>query len=131
VTIDKIKSPEESQDGCSSQFHPEEISHPRIELVDGTILTGFVARDRPGRKKLWPNLAVPGHHRRKRLEAQLIPIQKMETVGQLAGGVAHEFNSIPDRIIGQSDCCWGDLPEGRSRGQKRAEIAGPPVAPPR
>ncbi len=40
---------------------------------------------------------------RKRLEAQLFQSQKLETVGKLAGGIAHEFNSILTAIIGQSE----------------------------
>ena len=47
---------------------------------------------------------------RKRFEAQLLQSQKMETVGKLAGGVAHEFNSILTAIIGQSQLLIGDLP---------------------
>jgi len=47
---------------------------------------------------------------RKRIEAQLFQSRKMETVGRLAGGIAHEFNSIMTAIIGQSELILGDLP---------------------
>ncbi len=59
---------------------------------------------------------------RKRLEAQLIQSQKMETVGKLAGGVAHEFNSILTAIIGQSELLLADLPAGSPQTPKVAGI---------
>ena len=40
---------------------------------------------------------------RKRLEEQFIQSQKMEVVGHLAAGVAHDFNNILAVIIGYSD----------------------------
>jgi len=46
---------------------------------------------------------------RKQVEAQLFQSQKMETVGKLAGGVAHEFNSILTAIIGQAELMLADL----------------------
>jgi two-component system cell cycle sensor histidine kinase/response regulator CckA len=49
---------------------------------------------------------------RKRLEAHSFQSQKMETVGKLAGGIAHEFNSIMTAILGQSELMLSDLPEG-------------------
>ena len=60
---------------------------------------------------------------RKRFEAQMFQSQKMETVGRLAGGVAHEFNSIMTAIIGQSELMIGDLPAGGSLAKSAIEIS--------
>jgi two-component system cell cycle sensor histidine kinase/response regulator CckA len=46
----------------------------------------------------------------------------METVGKLAGGVAHEFNSILTAIIGQSELMLDDLPAGSPLRKSAAEI---------
>jgi PAS domain S-box-containing protein len=59
---------------------------------------------------------------RKQLEARMLQSQKMETVGKLAGGIAHEFNSILTAIIGQGELLLGDLPAGSPQAKSAVEI---------
>jgi len=46
---------------------------------------------------------VEDRTKHRQMEAQFVEAQKMEVIGQLAGGVAHDFNNIIGIIMGYSD----------------------------
>jgi PAS domain S-box-containing protein len=67
-----------------------------VRCVGGKVIaTQGIFRDVTERKK--------AELEKARLEAQLLHVQKMEAIGTLTGGIAHEFNNILTVIMGYGD----------------------------
>ncbi len=58
----------------------------------------------------------------EKLQYQLIQAQKMESVGRLAGGVAHDFNNMLSVIIGNAELALGDVSPGDKLQTRLEEI---------
>jgi PAS domain S-box-containing protein len=86
-----------------SAFPAEYVASP---LLDGGEIVGLV-------------LAFRDVTERRRLEDQLRQAQKMEAVGQLAGGVAHDFNNLLTAIVSFGRLVEESLPEGH---ESRADV---------
>ena len=59
---------------------------------------------------------------RRRLERRLHMVERLEAIGKLAGGIAHNFNNMLSTILGYSDLLLADLPIGDPRRQEIEEI---------
>ncbi len=58
------------------------------------------------------------------LQARIMDAQRMEAVGQLAGGVAHDFNNALTAILGYGDLLTEQLGEDKMIGRDLQEIMG-------
>jgi two-component system, cell cycle sensor histidine kinase and response regulator CckA len=84
----------------------------RFRHMDGSHLDllerAFIIRDHLGRAVQWVG-SLMNITARKQLQDQLVRSQKMEAFGQLAGGVAHDFNNYLTTILGYSDLLLDEL----------------------
>jgi signal transduction histidine kinase len=50
----------------------------------------------------------------EQLRAQLLQVQKMESIGRIAGGLAHDFNNLLTAVLGYIELAQGALPPNNS-----------------
>jgi len=77
--------------------------------------TDYVMKDRLQRLASAVARAVEdaaGRRERRRLEQQLLQARKMEAVGRLAGGLAHDFNNVLTAVLAAAELLLLDTPVG-------------------
>ncbi len=88
------------------------VFSPNGEVV---ALEGFIADITPMRQ---------AQAERELLAAQLNQAQKMESIGRLAGGVAHDFNNMLAVILGHAELALERVPQGDPLRDDLTEILG-------
>jgi PAS domain S-box-containing protein len=126
AAISLFDMPQEELLGVSVQDLFERVEGPQVEALFSTANDEVVVigQEQPvelnGRSVVIRRLPVKGQEptsiimirditERKRIEAQLIWARKMETIGALVGGIAHEFNNMLMGIHGNVSLMMMDM----------------------
>jgi PAS domain S-box-containing protein len=114
--LSRLRSPFYQQGVVEAGEHPitTRAGETRIWDFSSSLLGKFSGR------RLAITMADDVTERRK-LEAELARVQKLEAIGQLAGGVAHDFNNKLTAVIGYAALLMNELhPGDPRRGDVRA-----------
>ena len=113
---------EDFLDGNRPRYVAEfRLRHKTGRWVDVAAFARVISRGPEGRAQQVAGvlLDISG---RKSLEAQLRQAQKMEAVGQLAGGVAHDFNNLLTAILSFGNFALEAVPADSSANQDIQEV---------
>ncbi|MGO9289536.1 MAG: response regulator [Polyangia bacterium] len=91
-----------------------DVVNTPIQRADGSISKQGMLTDITEQKK--------AEEDQRRLETQMQQMQKLESLGLLAGGVAHDFNNLLTAVLGNTELALKDLPASAPSREPLGEI---------
>jgi len=109
---------------CDGSEFPAEISLSSLDTEDGLLVSAAV-RDITDRIEAQAERErLKEEADRKKLEAQLHQSQRLESLGQLAGGVAHDFNNLLAVILNYAAFIYERVGEAADSDAQWVEVRG-------
>ncbi len=109
------------------EYEFEHVAKKRDGSTFDVLMHATLAHDEQG-NEIYPTSCIDitvrnkSQREKEELEKQLKQSQKLESIGTLAGGIAHEFNNMLAIIMGNNELIMDEVPEGSLAKESTEEI---------
>lgn len=127
--LKQVKYPDQFLERLEELYLSDDEVYDVLEFKDGRIIERFSAPLSKGdvnAGRVWSFRDVTAQrkseHAQKELQDQLERAERLESLGKLAGGVAHDLNNMLGPIVGYSEMLMNELPEKSKSAARAAKI---------